>query len=186
MNLGKFDCSTGLINVLYFDPIKNISVRTSTIKDLLILDKLQKENTFAVGFIPKTYFEKAVWGGEKNAIVFICECNNDQVGYVYITPGNSYGYAKIQQIAVRNDARRLYYGTALIDVCSQFCKLFNRIGFTLRCRIDLESNNFWKQLGFVNYGTWVKGKYNPESRLIASNDINLYKIELNKNIYTLF
>jgi hypothetical protein len=40
MYLGKFDCSKGIINVLYNDEFKNISVRTSTIKDYLIVDKL--------------------------------------------------------------------------------------------------------------------------------------------------
>ena len=116
----------------------------------------------------------------------ICEANNDAVGYVLITPArNSYKYAKIQQIAVRNDARRLQYGTALIDVCRQFCEKFHRVGFTLRCRTDLESNMFWKKLGFEKYGTWEKGKINHVG-FKASQDINLWKIELNKNILMLF
>ena len=186
MRLGKFDCSTGLINILYNDPIKNISVRTSTIKDILLIDKLQKENSYAVGFIQKTIWEKYVFGGERNFVVFICESNNDAVGYVLITPGKgSYKYAKIQQIAVRNDARRLQYGTALLDVCRQFCETFHRIGFTLRCRQDLESNKFWKYLGFQNYAVWEKNKVNHVG-FKASDDINLWKIELNKNIITLF
>jgi GNAT superfamily N-acetyltransferase len=186
MRLGKFDCSTGLINILYNDPIKNISVRTSTIKDILLIDKLQKENSYAVGFIQKTIWEKYVFGGERNFVVFICESNNDAVGYVLITPGKgSYKYAKIQQIAVRNDARRLQYGTALLDVCRQFCETFHRIGFTLRCRQDLESNKFWKSLGFQNYAVWEKNKVNHVG-FKASDDINLWKIELNKNIITLF
>jgi len=186
MRLGKFDCSTGLINLLYNDQIKNISVRTSTIKDMLLIDKLQKDNSYAVGFIQKTVWEKYVFGGERNFVVFICEANNEAVGYVLITPGkSSYKYAKIQQIAVRNDARRLQYGTALLDVCRQFCETFHRIGFTLRCRQDLESNKFWKTLGFQNYGVWEKNKVNHVG-FKASDDINLWKIELNKNIITLF
>jgi GNAT superfamily N-acetyltransferase len=186
MRLGKFDCSTGLISLLYNDPIKNISVRTSTIKDMLLIDKLQKDNSYAVGFIQKTVWEKYVFGGERNFVVFICEANNEAVGYVLITKGkSSYKYAKIQQIAVRNDARRLHYGTALLDVCRQFCETFHRIGFTLRCRQDLESNNFWKSLGFQNYGVWEKNKVNHVG-FKASDDINLWKIELNKNIITLF
>jgi N-acetylglutamate synthase-like GNAT family acetyltransferase len=186
MNLGKFDCSTGLINILYNDPIKNISVRNSTVKDILLIDKLQKENSFAVGFIQKTIWDKYVFGGERNFVVLICEANNDAVGYVLITPGRgAYKYGKIQQIAVRNDARRLYYGTALLDVCRQFCEKFHRVGFTLRCRQDLESNNFWKSLGFENYAVWEKGKINHVG-FKASDDINLWKIELNKNIFTLF
>lgn len=187
MKLGKFDCSTGVINVLYNDITQDILVRTSTIKDYLIIDKLQKDNSFAIGFIPKTYFEKAIWGGVKNSILLICEANKDEVGYVYITPGfGGYSYAKIQQIAVRNDARRLHYGTALLDVCRQFCEQFNRTGFTLRCRVDLESNNFWKALGFEKYGVWEKGKIKATTGFKASNDINLWKIELNRNIKMLF
>lgn len=184
MILGQFDCSNGIINVLYQN--KDILVRTSTTKDILLIDKLQKENSNAVGFIQKTIWDKYVFGGERNFVALICEANNDAVGYVLITPGKgAYTYAKIQQIAVRNDARRLHYGTALIDVCRQFCIKFHRIGFTLRCRTDLDSNHFWKSLGFTKYGTWEKGKINHVG-FKASNDINLYKIELNTNIIQLF
>jgi hypothetical protein len=186
MNLGRFDCSTGLINILYEDKLKNILVRTSTIKDMLLVDKLQKENSNAVGFIQKTIWEDYVWGGKRNFIVLICEANNDAVGYVLITPARgSYRYAKIQQIAVRNDARRLYYGKALIEVCRDFCNTFDRIGFTLKCRTDLDSNHFWKGLGFENYGTWEKGKINHVG-FKASADINLWKIELNTKLKLLF
>jgi len=118
--------------------------------------------------------------------VLICEANNDAVGYVLITPGmGSFKYAKIQQIAVRNDARRLYYGKALVEVCRDFCETFGRTSFTLRCRVDLESNLFWKNLGFENYNTWEKGKINHVG-FKASEDINLWKIELNRNIQLLF
>jgi len=185
MNLGKFDCGTGLINILYNDS-NGLLVRTSTMKDMIFVDKLQKENSAAVGFIQKSIWEKYVWGGERNFIVLIAEMNNDPVGYVLITPAvSSYKYAKIQQIAIRNDARRLHYGKALIEVCREFCIKFGRIGFTLRCRIDLDSNNFWKSLGFSNYGTWKKGEINHVG-FKASNDINLWKIDLNPNIISLF
>lgn len=125
-------------------------------------------------------------GGERNFVVLICEANNDVVGYVLITPATGgFKYAKIQQICVRNDARRLYYGKALLDVCTQFCEMFGRIGFTLRCRTDLDSNLFWKSLGFENYAVWEKGKFNHVG-FKASQDINLWKIDLNKNILKLF
>ena len=182
--LGKYDCSTGIIQNLY--QFGDISVRTSTIKDMLLVDKLQKENSYAVGFIQKTVWEKYVWGGERNFVVLICEANNDAVGYVLITPGKKVmDYAKIQQIAVRNDARRLQYGTALVTVCRDFCKEFQRKGFTLRCRLDLESNHFWKSIGFTQYGMWSKGKLNHVG-FKASNDINLWKIDLNDSLPSLF
>jgi GNAT superfamily N-acetyltransferase len=177
MNLGKFDCATGLVNVLYTKD--DLIVRNSTMKDMLFIDKLQKDNSFAVGFIQKTVWEKYVFGGERNFVVFVCEKNNDPVGYILITPGKGVGtHIKIQQIAVRDDARRLDYGSALIAVVRDFCNTFNRAGATLRCRIDLDSNKFWKALGFDQYGTWLKGTVNHVG-FKASNDINLWRIDLN-------
>jgi GNAT superfamily N-acetyltransferase len=182
--LGIYDCSTGITNILYKD--NDILVRTSTIKDMLLVDKLQKENSYAVGFIQKTIWEEYVWGGKRNFVVFIAESNNDPVGYVLITPGKGIKtYGKIQQICVREDARKLKYGKALINVCRDFCNFYAIKGFTLRCRIDLESNLFWKSLGFKHYDTWEKGKLNHVG-FKASNDINLWKIDLNINILDMF
>ena len=181
--LGQFNCSTGIINILYQS--NDLLVRNSSIKDWLFVDKLQKENSFAVGFIQHTIWKKYVWGGERNFVVLICEKNLDPVGYILITPGQgSMSYAKIQQIAVRDDARRLDYGTALLDVAKMFCEKFGLIGFTLRCRTDLESNFFWQALGFKNYGTWQKGKVNHVN-MRASKDINLWKIDLNSTLIRL-
>jgi len=182
--LGKFDCASGIINILY--QVDDITIRTSSIKDYLLVDKLQKENAYAVGFIQRTIWDKYVWGGERNFVVLIAESNNDPVGYVLITPGKgSKSYGKIQQIAVRNDARRLKYGKALISVCRDFCNFMFIKGFTLRCRTDLESNYFWRALGFENYGVWEKGKINHVG-FKASDNINLWKIDLNENILDLF
>ena len=180
----KWDCSTGVISILWKS--KDLIVRTSNAKDWKFVDKLQKENSYAVGFIQDTIWSKYVWGGERNFVVLICEMNLDPVGYVLLTPGRGLeSYGKIQQIAVRQDARRLEYGTALINVAQQFCEEFGRAGFTLRCRVDLESNNFWSALGFDNYGVWEKGKANHVG-MKASNNINLWRINLNDNLPRLF
>jgi GNAT superfamily N-acetyltransferase len=184
MNLGEFDCATGLIHVLYQKD--DLIVRNSSVQDWKFVDKLQKENAFAVGFIQHTIWEKYVWGGERNFVVLICEKNLDPVGYVLLTPGIGVDtFAKIQQIAIRNDARRLDYGSALINVARQFCVKFGRLGVTLRCRTDLESNLFWQALGFRRYGVWEKGKVNHVG-FKASDDINLWRIHLNHQKPTLF
>lgn len=184
MQLGKFDCATGVSNDLYKKG--DLTVRTATQSDRNFIDKLQKDNAYAVGFIQSTVWDKYVFGGERNFVVFICEKNDDMVGYVLLTPGRkAYSYAKVQQIAVREDARRLDYGSALIAVVKDFCNTFDRIGVTLRCRIDLESNNFWRSLGFNLYGLWEKGKVNHVG-FKASADINLWKIDLNDKLLTLF
>lgn len=182
--LGKFDCSTGTPVALH--QIGDLTVRTATAEDTSFIDKLQKENSHAVGFIQRTVWDDYVFGGGRNFVVFICEKNKDMVGYVLLTPGRkSYTYARIQQIAVREDARRLDYGTALLSVVKEFCTEFQRIGVRLRCRIDLESNKFWQSLGFNLYGVWRKGMVNHVG-MKASDDINLWEINLNDNIPTLF
>lgn len=180
MNLGEFNCANGIVRVLYLDG--DLAVRNSNIADWFFVDKLQKENSFAVGFIQRTIWDKYVWGGERNFVVLICEKNTDPVGYILITPGHgAMTYAKIQQIVVRNDARRLDYGTALLTVARRFCERFGLKGFTLRCRTDLESNFFWRALGFTHYATWEKGRINHVG-MKASNDINCWRIDLNSTI----
>jgi GNAT superfamily N-acetyltransferase len=184
MKLGKFDCSTGLINVLY--QREDLVVRNAREIDKVFIDKLQRENSHAVGFIQRTIWDRYVFGGERNFVVFICEKNADMVGYVLLTPGTgAYSYAKIQQIAVRDDARRLDYGSALIAVVKDFCQSFGRRGATLRCRVDLESNHFWRALGFALYGVWEKGKINHVG-MKASDNINLWRIDLNDYLPSLF
>jgi GNAT superfamily N-acetyltransferase len=184
MNLGKFDCATGLVNVLYQNG--DLTVRNAREIDVTFIDKLQKENANAVGFIQRTIWDRYVFGGERNFVVFICEKNADMVGYVLLTPGKGVNtYTRIQQIAVREDARRLDYGSALIAVVRDFCETFNRAGTRLRCRQDLESNHFWRALGFSKYGVWEKGKVNHVG-FKASNDINLWEIDLNSNTPRLF
>ena len=154
--------------------------------DIAFIEKLQKENAHAVGFIQRTIWDDYVFGGGRNFVVFICEKNADMVGYVLLTPGKGANtYTRIQQIAVREDARRLDYGSALIAVVRDFCETFNRIGARLRCRQDLESNKFWQALGFQKYGVWEKGKVNHVG-FKASNDINLWEIDLNRNTPKLF
>src|SRR3990167_2338708 len=182
MNLGEFDCANGIINVLHIT--NDLVVRNAVFDDSKFIDKLQKENSYAVGFIQRTIWDKYVFGGERNFFVLICEKNKDAVGYTLVTPGRTSGsFVKIQQIAVRNDARRLHYGSALIEVIKEFCLAHERLGARLRCRNDLDSNNFWKALGFIKYLIWKKGRINHVG-MKASNDINHWQIKLNEGIIT--
>lgn len=183
MNLGEFDCSTGISKVLYQDG--DLMVRTGTASDIAVIDKLQRDNSYAVGFIQRTIWDDYVFGGKRNFMAFVCEKNGDPVRYMLLTPGLPNKYAKIQQVAVREDARRLDYGTALVVVARRFCERFGRPGVTLRCRVDLPSNAFWSALGFTNYGVWEKGCINHVG-FRASNDINLWRLDLNRLMPRLF
>jgi GNAT superfamily N-acetyltransferase len=111
--------------------------------------------------------------------------NDDSVGYALVTPGSKMGdFVRIQQIAVRADARRLHYGSMLIRCIKDFCQAHGRVGAQLRCRIDLESNDFWRGLGFSLYGCVKKGSLNHVG-FSASNDINLWRIKLNDGMLTM-
>jgi GNAT superfamily N-acetyltransferase len=182
--LGKFDCSTGITTILH--RAGDLLVRTATVKDLLFIDKLQRENSQAVGFIQRTIWDQYVFGGERNFTVFLCEKNDDAVGYVLVTPGRgANSYVRIQQIVVRDDARRLDYGTALLAVVRQLVEHLGRAGARLRCRVDLEANRFWEALGFRQYGLWRKGMVNHVG-MTASDDILLWEVDLNRSIPRLF
>jgi hypothetical protein len=177
MKLGKYNCSDGLIKILYTQ--QDLIVRTSIPKDWIFVDHIQKQNSYAIGFFPRSSFEKSIWGGGQNNVLLICEKNADPVGYLMFCPGRgAMTYAKMQQMVIRNDARRLDYGSALIFVAKDFATMFGLRGFTLRCRIDLDANHFWRALGFIQYGIAAKGSVN-HAGMIASNDINLYKLECN-------
>lgn len=183
-SLGEFDCSTGNTNIISVKD--DLVVRTSAVDDQSYIDKLQKENSYAVGFIQRTIWDEYVFGGKRNFVAFTVEKNGDRVGYILVTPGKGVGqYAKIQQIAIQEDARRLEYGTMLIDAVRQLCEKLGRVGVTLRCRMDLDANKFWEALGFKVYGIWEKGKVNHVG-FKASNDIILWRIELNTKMQPLF
>ena len=61
MNLGKFDCATGIAQTLYTKG--DLTVRTATQVDRNFIDKMQKDNAFAVGFIQSTIWDNYVFGG---------------------------------------------------------------------------------------------------------------------------
>ena len=173
--LGEFDCATGLLNILWRNG--DLIVRNASYKDAGIIDKLQRDNSYAVGFIQQTIWDKYVFGGERNFFVLVVEANNDPVGYTLITPGRGMGsYLRIQQIAVRDDARRLHYGHALMSVIERFAREQQRAGARLRCRADLDSNNFWQAMGFTVGKVVTKGTINHVG-FRASNDINMWMRE---------
>ena len=173
--LGDFDCATGLLNILWQNG--DLMVRNASYRDASIIDKLQRDNSYAVGFIQQTIWDKYVFGGERNFFVLIVEANHDPVGYTLITPGRGMGsYLRIQQIAVRDDARRLHYGHALMSVIERFAREQQRAGARLRCRADLDSNHFWRAMGFTVEGVVTKGSVNHVG-FKASNDINMWMRE---------
>lgn len=151
----------------------DILVRTTTPEDWTFINSLMKSESDKVGFLSDRTWHKYVWGGERNFMTFLCLVNNDPVGYVLLTPGHPMKSAKLQQVVIQHDARRLEYGTALVSACADFCSDYSRSGVALRCRADLQANHFWNALGFKAVAIYKKGSVNHMG-FKASDDIIRY------------
>jgi len=182
MKYGLFNCSDGISKTLLSR--NDLTVRTSISKDWKFLDKLMKDESKKIGFLQRRTWDKYVWGGERNFITLICEKNNQMVGYVFFTPGIGINRpVKIQQIVIQEDCRRIEYGTALCDCIADFCFTYERSGISLRCRADLEANNFWKALGFKLIKIFSKGSINHVG-MKASNDIFQYLKKVGDDLFS--
>jgi GNAT superfamily N-acetyltransferase len=169
---GDYDCRYETTNVLL---VRNdIVVRTTAPQDWSYINKLAKENSSSIGFLPSRTWHQYVWGGERNFVCFLCLVNNEPCGFALVTPGYENRPVRVQQIVIQEDLRRLEYGMALIDVVEDFRKQFNRTGIILRCRSDLIANLFWDALGFTLVGIQERGTTNHMG-FKASLDINMYE-----------
>ena len=114
----------------------------ATLSDLDYIDHLSRNESEAVGFIPKSRYEKEITG-ESNGLVLVAKENNDHVGFLYATRNNQ-GVTHIQQVAIQEDARRLERATLLVEASIRPTDWL----VSLRCATDLDSTKFWESLGF--------------------------------------
>lgn len=168
---GRFSCIGPAMVLRVSD---DIVVRTTTPEDWAYIDALQKADADKVGFLQRRTWDDYVWGGQRRFMTFLCLVGGAPIGYVLLTPGRGVNQpARIQQVVIQQDARRLEYGTALVAVCIDFCETFERSGIALRCRADLQANWFWGALGFTLLRVFTKGTINHVN-FTASNDILQY------------
>lgn len=118
----------------------------ATIPDIKYIDWLRGKESEAVGFIPKVRYEMEI-SGERGGDILLAKEDGDLVGFAYITYGTPYS-AKIQQIAIQEDARRMDRATALLDEIATRARARGCAEIGCRCAQDLEANKFWLQLGF--------------------------------------
>ncbi|MDD5701597.1 MAG: GNAT family N-acetyltransferase [Dehalococcoidales bacterium] len=117
-------------------------IRKATLEDIAYIESLRRKESEAIGFIPKLRYEMEI-NGERHGSVLVIEEDGELVGFVYATHGNITTH--IQQIAIQEDARRMDRASALVEYLMQASPL---IQVSCRCAQDLESNEFWKALGF--------------------------------------
>jgi len=130
-------------------------IRRATLDDLKVIDSLRRKEAEAVGFIPDSRWELEL-SGAYNGAIWLLEENADPVGYLYAT--FSPGRGRIQQVVVREDARRAERATALVT--SAEAESAKRGAFDFGCRVglDLEATAFWEAMGFEQVATIPGGQ----------------------------
>lgn len=122
-----------------------MEIRDAILSDILYIDHLRAKESEFVGFIPRVRYEMEINGQRGGDILLVFE-NNAPVGFIYITYGPE--SAKIQQIAIQRDARRMERATALVEEVNRRTRMKGIPEIGCRCAQEFESNQFWLVLGF--------------------------------------
>lgn len=162
-------------------------IRSAVESDLMAIDSLRKKDGDCLGFLPLMKLEhivrrtldrgRARWRYES---LWVCEDNGDLTGYVLA--GFHREGAKIEQICVRQDARRMERALALERVVAD--ESTARLKPRIRCRVaaDIESNLFWRAIGYVPVttvtSTWLNQRESKSRRPIVVYDRVICQPEL--------
>lgn len=151
-------------------------IRHSKPEDLPYIRHLQRQESYALGWIPEQIMER-VWGVKGHRFsgwILLCEVNLQPVGFVFAAPGATPPYlGRIYQCAVQEDARREEYGTFLIDCIEGLAKKTKTSGFQLRCASELPANYFWQRLGYRPERVVKPGERVGDSPRVVRRCLNL-------------
>lgn len=148
-------------------------LRPGKIEDWGYIDSLRKKESGSLGFIPKnsytTVLSKTSDGVRKRyeyVRINVVEDNGDLTGFCYASFHDI--VAHIQQIVVQEDARRWYRATMLEQAVREEAVKSNCVGITCRVAFDLESNFFWRAMGYQPVrqitSTWLNQKESKSKR----------------------
>lgn len=118
---------------------------------LPFVDYLQRKNAESLSFYPKQVFERE---SEKGRIL-LALLNGQPCGYLYF--GALGGDVKCHQVCIEYDARRRFYGAALVVAMEDEARVRQSRSLTLRCGFDLDANDFWQALAYRCVGTVAGG-----------------------------
>lgn len=153
-----------------------MQILDAQVEDINYIDHLRAKESEALGFIPRIRYEMEITG-ERGGDILIIKESTDIVGFAYVTYGAPLS-AKIQQIAIQEDARRMERATALINEIAYRARTKGCAEIGCRCATDLEANTFWRTLGFTKVASgmgksvYSKGKAKLGKR---GRHINIYR-----------
>jgi len=138
-------------------------IRFAKIEDLPYIVDLSKKESRSIGFIPKIAYESAITGIKKgkrwsdvcNDRLFVCQNNGDLVGFCLVSFGKMFQNprkGKIAQICIQTDARKIERGKMLLTQVLVHGVSLGCNDFGCGCADDLESNFFWRAMGWDHFG----------------------------------
>lgn len=163
-------------------------IREAKLSDILYITNLANKEGHAVGFIPKMAYEAAItgiktgkrWSLTCNDKLWIAEENNDPVGFLLSTFGN---IVKVNQICIQEDARKIERGKLLIQTLEDYASSIGKFNFGCGCADDLESNLFWKAMGW-DFVSQRRGIHFSNTWKQSSNRIvNIYRHHSQPNFF---
>tara|TARA_R100001377_G_scaffold82000_1_gene61933 strand:- start:1242 stop:1781 length:540 start_codon:yes stop_codon:yes gene_type:complete len=151
------------------------TIREGQSGDFAYIDSLRKKEGSALGFLPKDAYTSVLekrrvadrnrWRYQK---IWVTEDNGDLTGFCYASFHKN--PATIIQIVVQEDARRWQRAIMLESEVEKETK--ERQLWSIKCRVayDLESNWYWKAIGYIpvenTISTWLNQKESKSKRPI--------------------
>jgi hypothetical protein len=151
-------------------------LREAVPQDFAYIDSLRKKEGSALGFLPKDAYMSVLtktrianrdrWKYQK---LWVTTDNNDLTGFCYASFAND--PATIIQIVVQQDARRWHRAILMESAVCDEAK--SRMLTSIKCRVavDLESNFYWKAIGYnpveTVVSTWLNQKESKSKRPIV-------------------
>lgn len=164
-------------------------IRLAELKDIPYIIDLSKKEAKSIGFIPKMAYESAItgsktgkrWSNVCNDKIWVCEVNGDLVGFVLSSFGRHNAMikvGKIAQICLQTDARLIQRGRLLLESVIKFGdKTHNTLAWSCGCADDLESNIFWKAMGWIKIGERKGISYTNTWKQTSDRKVNLYTFD---------
>jgi hypothetical protein len=163
-------------------------IRLAVEGDVPYIIDLAKKESLSLGFIPKPAYTAAItghktgkrWSTTCNDKLFVCEENNQPVGFVLFSYGK---VAKCNQIAIQSDARLIERGRALLSAAISHGNMRGIEDFACGCADDLPSNFFWRQMGWTKFGERFGISHKNTWKQTSKRIVNLYQFSTN-NLFT--
>jgi predicted GNAT superfamily acetyltransferase len=165
----------------------NTILRDALPTDIKYIDSLRKKEGSALGFIPVANYEsvamKAPVAGRLRHLystLMVTEDEGDLTGFCYTSFAEN--KAHIFQIVVQEDARRWQRALLMEGAVEAEAKKRGKTHLTCRVAYDLESNFFWRAIGFVviaqTTSTWLNQKESQSKRPII-----VYEKQINASLF---